>query len=75
MDAFLLGTDNGGDQRSDGEGVDELHIVYTEFKSMLSQSARPTAPMVVEQSRKTSTARCTVRPDATMLLESLLSAT
>ena len=31
-------------------GVDELHIVFTEFKSMLSQTAvaRRIAPMVVE---------------------------
>ncbi|QTR01753.1 ATP synthase F1 subunit gamma, partial [Saccharothrix algeriensis] len=42
--AFLGGTDDGGD------GVDELHVVYTEFKSMLSQqpTAKRIAPMEVE---------------------------
>jgi F-type H+-transporting ATPase subunit gamma len=52
VDAFLAGEDDddegGGD---DGIlGVDELHIVFTEFKSMLSQATitRRIAPMVVE---------------------------
>ncbi|RKT57276.1 F0F1 ATP synthase subunit gamma [Saccharothrix australiensis] len=42
--AFVEGTQNGG------RGVDELHIVYTEFKSMLSQqpTAKRIAPMEVE---------------------------
>ena len=43
--------DDGDDPVRDGIlGVDELHIVFTEFKSMLSQSAeaRRIAPMVVE---------------------------
>jgi F-type H+-transporting ATPase subunit gamma len=50
--AFLAGVDDEGDDPGlDGVlGVDELHIVFTEFKSMLSQSAvaRRIAPMVVE---------------------------
>lgn len=76
-DAFLLGTDNGEDQRSDsGEGVDELHIVYTEFKSMLSQSAEAhrIAPMVVEYVEEDIGPRTlySFEPDATMLFESLL---
>ena len=43
--------DDGDDAGADGIlGVDELHIVFTEFKSMLSQNAeaRRIAPMVVE---------------------------
>lgn len=50
--AFMSGADDEGDDAgADGIlGVDELHIVFTEFKSMLSQSAvaRRVAPMVVE---------------------------
>lgn len=77
VDAFLLGTDNGEDQRSDsGEGVDELHIVYTEFKSMLSQSAEAhrIAPMVMEYVEEDIGPRTlySFEPDATMLFESLL---
>ena len=50
--AFMSGADDEGDDAGDDGilGVDELHIVFTEFKSMLSQSAvaRRIAPMVVE---------------------------
>lgn len=50
--SFMSGVDDEGDDPgADGVlGVDELHIVFTEFKSMLSQSAvaRRIAPMVVE---------------------------
>ena len=50
--AFMSGADDEGDDPGDDGilGVDELHIVFTEFKSMLSQSAvaRRIAPMVVE---------------------------
>ncbi|MGH3645511.1 MAG: F0F1 ATP synthase subunit gamma [Mycobacterium sp.] len=50
--AFLAGDDDDGDDPGDDGilGVDELHIVFTEFKSMLSQSALTLriAPMVVE---------------------------
>jgi F-type H+-transporting ATPase subunit gamma len=50
--AFMAGADDEGDDAgADGIlGVDEIHIVFTEFKSMLSQSAvaRRAAPMVVE---------------------------
>ena len=50
--AFMSGADDEGDDAgADGIlGVDELHIVFTEFKSMLSQTAvaRRIAPMVVE---------------------------
>jgi len=50
--AFLSGADDEGDQPGeDGVlGVDELHVVYTEFRSMLSQVpvARRMAPLEVE---------------------------
>lgn len=50
--AFLAGADDEGDNPGDDGllGVDELHIVFTEFRSMLSQvaEARRIAPMVVE---------------------------
>ncbi|WP_445166369.1 F0F1 ATP synthase subunit gamma [Mycolicibacterium sp. Dal123E01] len=50
--AFMSGVDDDGDDAgADGIlGVDELHIVSTEFKSMLSQQAAALriAPMVVE---------------------------
>jgi F-type H+-transporting ATPase subunit gamma len=50
--AFMAGADDEGDDAGDDGilGVDELHIVFTEFKSMLSQSAVALriAPMLVE---------------------------
>jgi F-type H+-transporting ATPase subunit gamma len=60
IDAFTAGEDNdsGGDgadggDRSDAEarGVDELHIVYTEFRSLLAQVpvAKRMAPLEVEE--------------------------
>jgi F-type H+-transporting ATPase subunit gamma len=52
VQAFLSGADDEGDDPGpDGvPGVDELHIVYTEFRSMLSQTpqARRIAPLEVE---------------------------
>src|ERR1700753_635139 len=49
VSAFLAGAGD-DEESSDEAGVDELHIVYTEFKSMMSQSvgAHRMAPMVVE---------------------------
>ncbi len=50
--AFMAGADDEGDDPGEDGilGVDELHIVFTEFRSMLSQTAvaRRIAPMVVE---------------------------
>ncbi|CAM4229914.1 F-ATPase gamma subunit [Mycobacterium basiliense] len=76
VDAFMVGTGEAEGQGIDSDqGVDELHIVYTEFKSMLSQSteARRMAPMVVEyvedQGPRT---LYSFEPDATTLFESLL---
>lgn len=53
--AFLAGAHDGEGAQPDGQsdgaaGVDELHIVYTEFRSMLTQTpaARRIAPLEVE---------------------------
>jgi F-type H+-transporting ATPase subunit gamma len=53
IDAFTAGEDDAdGGPGADGiEGVDELHIVYTEFRSLLSQVpvAKRMAPLEVEE--------------------------
>jgi F-type H+-transporting ATPase subunit gamma len=76
VDAFMLGAGDEGESESDIEGVDELHIVYTEFKSMMSQSAvaHRIAPMVVEYVEEERELRTlySFEPDATTLFESLL---
>lgn len=41
IEAFLVGTENAEEPSEDVEGVDEVHVVYTRFKSMLVQE--PTA--------------------------------
>lgn len=78
VDAFMAGTD-GADRGPESEGtpgVDELHIVYTEFKSMLSQSAEAhrIAPMVVEYVGEYTGPRTlySFEPDATTLFDALL---
>ncbi len=52
VDAFNAGADDEGDDPGPDNilGVDELHIVFTEFRSMMSTvaEARRIAPMVVE---------------------------
>ncbi|NIJ10884.1 F-type H+-transporting ATPase subunit gamma [Saccharomonospora amisosensis] len=57
--AFLAGADDEGDRPGpDGVlGVDELHIVYTEFRSMLTQTpvARRMAPLEVEYTSEAET--------------------
>jgi F-type H+-transporting ATPase subunit gamma len=72
VSAFMAGAE--GEQ--DGPaGVDELHIVYTEFKSMMSQSAEAhrIAPMVVEYVEDPGPFTLySFEPDATTLFESLL---
>ncbi|PRY34312.1 F0F1 ATP synthase subunit gamma [Umezawaea tangerina] len=68
--AFLAGVEG------DGDGVDEIHVVYTEFKSMLSQSpiAKRIAPMDVEYDARPSgpVAVYDFEPDAKTLLGALL---
>ena len=76
VEAFL--TDVEDDDAASGAvvGVDELHIVATEFKSMLSQSAeaRRIAPMVLEYVGEDVGPRTlySFEPDATTLFEALL---
>jgi F-type H+-transporting ATPase subunit gamma len=78
VEAFLAGVENDGErQQQDGApAVDELHIVYSEFKSMMSQSAEAhrIAPMVVEYVEEDTGLHTlySFEPDATTLFESLL---
>jgi F-type H+-transporting ATPase subunit gamma len=78
VDAFLAGADDVGDDPGpDGIlGVDELHIVSTEFKSMMSQSAvaNRIAPMVVEYVEEDTGPHTlySFEPDATALFDVLL---
>ncbi|BBX11468.1 MULTISPECIES: F0F1 ATP synthase subunit gamma [Mycobacteriaceae] len=78
VDAFMSGVDDDGhDPGADGVlGVDELHVVATDFRSMLSQSAeaRRIAPMLVEYVGEESGPRTlySFEPDATTLFDSLL---
>jgi F-type H+-transporting ATPase subunit gamma len=72
--AFMAGADGEGE---DGNaGVDELHIVYTEFKTMMSQSAEAhrIAPMVVEyvEEDRGPQTLYSFEPDATTLFGALL---
>jgi F-type H+-transporting ATPase subunit gamma len=77
--SFMSGADDEGDDAgADGIlGVDELHIVTTEFRSMLSQvaEARRIAPMVVEYVEEEETGPHTLfsfEPDAETLFGALL---
>jgi len=75
VSAFMVGA--GDNESSDEEsGVDELHIVYTEFKSMMSQSvgAHRMAPMVVDYIEDDDEPHTlyTFEPDATTLFDALL---
>ena len=76
--AFLAGADDDGDNpgADDVLGVDELHIVFTEFRSMLSQvaEARRIAPMEVEYVEEDTGPHTlfSFEPDATTLFGSLL---
>ena len=77
VETFMAGADGGEGQEPDAvEGVDELHIVATEFKSMMSQSAeaRRMAPMVVEYIEEPEVPRTlySFEPDATTLFGGLL---
>jgi F-type H+-transporting ATPase subunit gamma len=73
--AFLAGSADEEDPRGP-LGVDELHIVYTEFESMLTQSAtaKRTAPMVVEYTGEPVGPRTeySFEPDPDTLFETLL---
>jgi F-type H+-transporting ATPase subunit gamma len=72
VDAFLTGADPA---TGDDSGIDELHIVYTEFKSMLTQTpvAKRVAPMDVEYSEHPEQLPdYEFEPDAETLLGALL---
>jgi F-type H+-transporting ATPase subunit gamma len=79
VEVFMAGADDEGDDAgADGIlGVDELHIVTTEFRSMLSQvaEARRIAPMVVEYVGEEESGPNTLfsfEPDAETLFGALL---
>jgi len=76
VDAFMQGAGDDDDQQADVQGVDELHIVYSEFKSMMSQTAvaHRMAPLVVEYVEEDTGPRTlySFEPDATTLFEALL---
>jgi F-type H+-transporting ATPase subunit gamma len=73
--AFMAGAGD-NEESSEESGVDELHIVYTEFKSMMSQSvsAHRMAPMVVEYVEDDNEPKTlySFEPDATTLFDALL---
>lgn len=74
VETFMAGT--GDDESQDDQGVDELHIVYSEFKSMMSQAAvaHRIAPLVMEYVEDTDELHTlySFEPDATTLFEALL---
>jgi F-type H+-transporting ATPase subunit gamma len=72
VEAFLA-----GGQDADNPGVDELHVVYTEFRSMLTQTpvAKRIAPLEIEYSEEEQPAAQAMyefEPDAETLLAHLL---
>jgi F-type H+-transporting ATPase subunit gamma len=76
VDAFMKGTGDEDQQSDEGQGVDELHIVYSEFKSMMSQqaTAHRIAPLVVEYVPEDQGLHTlySFEPDATTLFDALL---
>ena len=74
VETFMAGA--GDDESQDEQGVDELHIVYSEFKSMMSQAAAAhrIAPLVMEYVEDTDELHTlySFEPDATTLFEALL---
>jgi F-type H+-transporting ATPase subunit gamma len=76
VDAFMKGTGDDDEQSDEGQGVDELHVVYSEFKSMMSQAAvaHRIAPLVVEYVEEPAELHTlySFEPDATTLFEALL---
>ncbi|WP_156685800.1 F0F1 ATP synthase subunit gamma [Mycobacterium sp. Marseille-P9652] len=76
VDAFMKGVGDDDDEQSDAQGVDELHVVYSEFKSMMSQQAvaHRMAPLVVEYVEETEELHTlySFEPNATTLFDALL---
>jgi F-type H+-transporting ATPase subunit gamma len=75
VSAFMAGAGD-NDESNEESAVDELHIVYTEFKSMMSQAvgAHRMAPMVVEYVEDDNEPKTlySFEPDATTLFDALL---
>jgi F-type H+-transporting ATPase subunit gamma len=78
IEAFTAGADDGGAHHGpDGvQGVDELHIVNTQFRSLMTQTphARFLAPMQVEEREREAGLRAAYEfePEAEELLHALL---
>lgn len=78
VESFMAGVgDDDDDQKLENDqGVDELHIVYSEFKSMMSQAAAAhrIAPLVVEYVEDTDDLHTlySFEPGATELFDALL---
>jgi len=78
LGAFVSGADDNGEQHGPEniEGVDELHIVSTQFKSLITQSAQAhfLAPMQVEEREREPGLRPAYEfePEAGELLDALL---
>ncbi|MDT5009727.1 MAG: F-type H+-transporting ATPase subunit gamma [Mycobacterium sp.] len=80
VEAFNAGADDDGDEPGEDGilGVDELHIVSTDFKTMMSQTAvaNRIAPMVIEYVEEDEDSGphtlFSFEPDATTLFEALL---
>jgi F-type H+-transporting ATPase subunit gamma len=73
IEAFRLGGDS---EEDDVKGVDEIHIVYTEFKSMVSQKpiAKRMLPLVIEYDDESEpdTQQFDFEPSAEGVLDALL---
>ncbi len=69
---FVAGTD--GEGADNTPGVDELHIISTQFKSLMTQSpaARFLAPMQVEEAEEGPLPLYDFEPEAEQLLDALL---
>lgn len=76
VNAFMKGEDDDEGNQDEVQGVDELHIVYSEFKSMMSQAAvaHRMAPLVVEYVEEDTgpSTLYSFEPDATSLFDALL---
>jgi F-type H+-transporting ATPase subunit gamma len=76
VDAFMKGTGDDDQQSDEDQGVDELHIVYSQFNSMMSQTATAhrIAPLVVEYVEEDTNLHTlySFEPDATTLFDALL---
>jgi F-type H+-transporting ATPase subunit gamma len=75
VDDFLVGSADEDDYPGKRHGVDELHIVFTEFHSMLTQTATAhrIAPLAIEESETTEpNVEYEFEPEAGELFDSLL---